>query len=383
MQDPDWRRWQFFHKGDDFFDHLLFRIQSAQKSIHIETYIFEMDSITEKILDELGRARQRGVKIQLLVDGVGSYRWLEDIFRRALDLGLDIRVWQPVPKTWSGVRRFLWLTGFQGIRIFRHLNRRNHRKIAFFDQEIILLGSQNLTHVHSEKEMGSQAWRDSAIEVEGPETFTLLRSMHLAWRRSTPRGWRIPFQGLKDHRYDPENSLLRLHQDRRSRRILSQDFLQRIDQAQEKVFIASAYFLPTRRQFIALRNAARRGVLVAILIPEVSDVPLVKWAGYDLVRSLLKSGVHVFEFKNRVFHAKYNLIDHWACLGSANLNHRSFFHDLEIEVTLKNPKALRELENQWSLDCENSRALNPHELERPVFWRRWLYHLAFRLRYLL
>ncbi|HRO66514.1 MAG TPA: phosphatidylserine/phosphatidylglycerophosphate/cardiolipin synthase family protein [Pseudobdellovibrionaceae bacterium] len=383
MRDLAWTNWLFFHRGDDFFDHLVRRVREARKSIQIETYIFDIDPLTEELLKELGAARRRGCRVQLLVDGVGSYIWLDTLKARCAELGLELRVWVPVPRTFASFRRMLWLGGFRLLRIFRYFNRRNHRKIVLIDHRYGILGSQNWTQVHSEKLMGEAAWRDSGLEIQGPEIATLARSMGLAWRRSSPKRLKVPFRGLKDRRYQVGLSPLRLNQDRRSRRFLMNDLLDRIRNAQNRILIESAYFLPSRRQFMALKRAAARGVVVGVILPDISDVPLVKWAAHDLIRALVKAGVHIFEYQNRILHAKYTIVDDWATIGSSNFNHRSLFHDLEVEASFTQSEPVNALVKQWETDCERSKVIDPRQTHQDVFWKRWFFHLAFRLRYVL
>ncbi|MBX3041772.1 MAG: hypothetical protein KF789_13785, partial [Bdellovibrionaceae bacterium] len=116
MQDLAWTNWRFFHRGDDFFDHLVERIREAQKSIQIETYIFDIDPLTENLLQELGAARKRGCQVRLLVDGVGSYLWLDPLRSHCMELGIELHVWLPVPRTFASFRRMLWLGGFRVLR---------------------------------------------------------------------------------------------------------------------------------------------------------------------------------------------------------------------------------------------------------------------------
>lgn len=379
-----WSHWKFYHRGDEFFGALVEALRKAKQSIEIETYIFETDPFTLGLLDELGEARRRGVEVRLLVDGIGSYFWLEALKDRCRELGIDLRVWQPLPRNFAGARRLLWLAGFRLIRILRQLNRRNHRKIVLIDSKVAFLGSQNWTQVHSESFMGDKAWRDSGLQVEGPAVADLQAAVAVAWKKSSIQRFRFwTLQQSKVRRYHALLSAARLNLDARNRRHIIRDVLHRIHRSKKRILIESAYFLPTRSQFRALRKAAKRGVDVRIIVPGESDVPLVKWAAHDLSILLRKAGVKIYEYQPRILHAKFYVIDDWAAIGSTNFNHRSFFHDLEVEAVFDQPEAVSELAAQWNQDLTESLPQEEVRKAPRSFWRRWLFYFAFRIRYIL
>jgi cardiolipin synthase len=157
----------------------------------------------------------------------------------------------------------------------------------------------------------------------------------------------------------------------------------RLSTAQSRIYVTTAYFLPKRSLLRAFLKAARRGVDVQILIPGKSDVPMVKWAAFSMVRFLLQKQITMYEYQKSILHAKTMIIDDVVFIGSFNLNHRSILHDLEVEAVLKDPESLQSMLDQWHKDIQESKRVGERDFHRPSWWLRPLYRLAFRLRYLL
>jgi len=380
----NWDRLQLFHTGDDFFAEIISNIRRAQNSIAVEFYIFEIDAITEILLVELQLAVLRGCEVQLMVDGVGSFFWTEDLARRCRQEGIQFRVYHPLPGIIHWIATLPEAIFSKAPRMFRRANRRNHRKTVIIDKKIALLGSLNMTKLHFEKVSGAKAWRDSAVKLEGPAIESLVAAYELAWTFARKRAlfpMHATYVRSKIQIILKWPELLRLNANDKIRRHLYKDLCQRINLAKTNVYIATAYFLPKRALAKALARAAQRGVDVRVLIPGPTDVPLVKWAAYQLPAKLQQQGVQIFEYQPRVFHAKYMIIDQWATLGSLNLNHRSLLHDLEVEAVITDAESLSNLQTQYQLDLSESKPLDVTKLVKKPFWANWLSKTLFRLRY--
>jgi cardiolipin synthase len=380
LEHHNWAKVEVLATGDRYFSELLTSFRHAQKHIQIETYIFNIDSVTRVLLDELVKAQERGVRVQILVDGFGSFmsvQTLDDFCRRK---NIEFRVYQPFPFGFSGI--FAYAVNF--FRLFRRLNRRNHRKIVVIDGTVAYVGSMNWTHVHSRRAFGNGAWRDTAVKVEGPPIEILNHAFKVSWYRAL----KLAFKRFRKKppllkHYDPRRSLVRLNTSLRDRWRLHHDLIHRIRTAEKRVLLTTAYFLPHRALMLALKKAAQRGISVSVLVPGASDVPLVKWAAFELGHNLLKAGVKIYEYQATNLHAKVMLVDDWATVGSTNLNYRSFLHDLEVEVVLKDRESLETLQEQWNQDIQNSVIFDIKTYESASWLRRLISQLAFRLRYLL
>jgi len=386
-----WSKVCFLHSGDAYFESIERMISQAQNEILLESYIFEFDELTEGLLHRLAEFKRRGGRVQILVDGFGSYFWLDTLQKFCQEHQLDFRVYRPLPGSAKLFRRF-WIGFF--LRFFfllRWFNRRNHRKTLVIDQRTAFLGSFNWTQVHCQKWMGEKAWRDSGVQLEGPGVPSIALAFQHTWARAQIqrlRSWRSVTNTAKTLRSwkvrnEAAHFPLRINTRRRDRLRLSKQLIKKFNQAQKRIWIASAYFLPKRSYLRALKKAARRGVDVQILWPGPTDVPVVKWAAHPILMSLIAVGAQIHEYQPRVFHAKYLIVDDWAALGSTNFNHRSYFHDLEIEAEFEEPEHVVDLMNQWKKDIENSRLIRSRDLENLPLRQKIISAIAYRLRYLL
>lgn len=377
-----WSSVRIFYSGDEYFESMLQDIRQATQSITIESYIFNIDPLTNTILTALGDARTRGVSVKIVVDGFGAYYNIPDLDRLCSRLGIEFRVFHPLPYPLLWARELFSKYSLNNSLFYKSLNRRTHRKVTIIDEKRAYLGSLNFTQDHSEKYRGELAWRDTGVWVEGPPLKALVLAFQISYLRTYVKGltqwigrWRL--------REEPFEKVLRLNTTQRSRRRLYRNLLFRLRTAKSRVYITTAYFLPKRSLLRALLKATQRGVDVQILIPGKSDVPMVKWAAFYLVRFLLQKKITIYEYQKTILHAKTMIIDDEAFIGSFNLNHRSILHDLEVEAVLKDPESLHSMLTQWSKDLQDSKCVGEKDFTRPFWLFRPLYRLAFRLRYLL
>jgi cardiolipin synthase len=218
------------------------------------------------------------------------------------------------------------------------------------------VGSINVSKTHSAKYSGKNAWRDTAVRLEGVGTADLISAFHHTWNRSqiVAKVRRLKIQFSFRRRDGDLLSPVNLNYTARLRRISRIKFKSMLREANVRIWISNAYLAPPSNIVRVLKNAAQRGVDVRVLVPSRSDVwfmPLIARAYY---RPLLKAGVRVYEYKNRFLHAKSIVIDDEALIGTSNLNRRSFLHDLEVDVRLDHPKSIEKLSEQFLIDLSSS-----------------------------
>jgi cardiolipin synthase A/B len=358
----EWTGEKLFFDGESFFSELVKAIDEAQSSVNLETYIFDDDPIGKRLEDALIRAAKRGVNVRLLVDGIGSSAWVEKRgreFSRAAPERLLVRVFRPLfnlkHPTSSiatailemGIRR---KSSEENRRMLSWLNRRNHRKLCLIDARSAWVGSMNVSGHHCSSVSGQTAWRDTAALVEGPGIPDLLSGFEHAWIRSYTtdgkRRWRDLLRG-KPFKILPHSPLVRLNYTSRMRKRSRIEFITRIKNARERVWITTPYLAPSRNVTRHLRNAALRGVDVRILVPRLSDVFFMPWVATAHYGPLLKSGIKIFEYLPRFLHAKTTIVDDWATVGTSNMNRRSLIYDYEVDVVISRAASLQELE--WQL----------------------------------
>lgn len=377
-----WSHIRIFHSGDEYYHNLVQDIRQAQRSVTIESYIFALDKLTETILEELARARERGCQIKLIVDGFGSYQHIPQLNKRCSERGIELRVFHPFPYPLLWARKLVSNFSSGTAFFLRHMNRRTHRKITIIDEKRVYLGSFNFTQDHCESLVGSKAWRDTGVSVEGPPVEQLVLAFQISYLRTYIKGL-LNWVGRWKIKHDPYQNLLRLNTTQKMRRRIYKDLLKRISRAQSRIYLTTAYFLPKRPLLRVLLKAARRGVDVKLLIPGKSDVPMVKWAAFSIMRFLMQKRIPIYEYQKSILHAKTMIIDNEVFIGSYNLNHRSFLHDLEVEVILNDPASLQNMLLQWQIDIANAKVMSEKDFAAPSWFARIIYYIASRLRYML
>lgn len=373
-----WNRVEVYNSGDRFFEDVERALAEAQRTIDMESYIFALDQAGERVLRALEGATARGVRVRLAVDGIGSSTWTRALRERAKSGGILFKVYHELP--WERWRRgeSLGARKWGLSRILQRLNTRNHRKVCIIDGMRAFVGSMNVSACHLSTVVGSAAWRDTGVLVEGPDVGVLRDSFEEVWTRS----WRRLRRRFKRKRVQ-SNELVRLNVRHRERQSHYLDLLVRIVRAQQRVWITNAYFVPDGSLLRALTIAAQADVDVRILVPRFSDIVFMPWIASAFQLGLLRAGVKIFEYQRSILHAKTMLVDDWALVGSSNLNHRSLLHDLEADVVVADDKARSSLEEQFLLDCEQSEQVTLENWRRRSLIERFLGRLLLAFRYLL
>jgi len=376
-----WTREDLFFDGDEYFNDVIRGIDSAKKSVAFETYIYVDDPIGRRFESALARAAKRGVEVRVVVDGIGARHWVDSRATSLAAEGVQVRVYHPL-RIYEATSRFLRKLGVglkaleYGRILFSRLNRRNHRKVVIVDESRAWVGSLNITADHSAEVRGPEnAWRDTAVYVEGPPISAILIGFEYAFKKAHPlKGRREWTQALLKPAPNFRSAVVRQNFTLRLRRRTYQEFLKRIAKARRRIWITNAYLAPSAPVIKTLSRAAQRGVDVRILVPRKSDVFFMPWVAGSHYSALLKSKVKIYEFLPRFLHAKSVLIDNWATVGTSNLNGRSLRKDLEVDIVVRKPSSIRKLARQFDKDLQESEEIrtSPHKLAslvgRLILW---------------
>lgn len=362
MSSPVWSKEHVYFSQDDYFRDLIASINGARLSVEMETYIFERGVLADRVCEALCLAASRRVRVRLLIDGVGSPNFVIDYEDRLRSFGVDVRFY----RTWPWILRRLpgeprSLLGQMSYRLAR-LNKGNHRKMCLIDHKTLWVGSANVSDVHLQEIFGDRAWRDLGVCVEGEGVGLAKLAFEQAFKRG--RSLRLRLRLPK---------LLAFNQSYYHRRLRRMDQLRRLERAKKRIWIETPYFVPLRRVMRRLRRKAKEGVDVRIMVPRQSDVWLIPWISYPYLRRLAAHGVKVFEYQPRFLHQKLYLIDDWVCLGSTNLNHRSFLHDLEIDVVITHAENIKALEDCFLDDQSHSIGFQALQWRTLPLWKRVFY----------
>lgn len=314
--------WKWLRTGDDAFAAMLAAIEAADKSVRLETYIYSDDEVGRRFRDALLRARQRGVMVKVLVDGIGSHSLPTDFWTPLRDIGGEARVFNPIA--------------------FKRFGIRNHRKLLGCDERVAFIGGFNLSQEYAGDGV-TQGWRDLGLRFEGELVKDLTVSFDEMFALAEFRHKRmIRFRQTKQKRTIVSGAeQLLLGGPGRGwnpiRRALHKD-LKHARRAQ----IIEAYFLPTWRIRRGLARIARTGGTVQLLLAGKSDVALSQLAAHSLYRRLLKAGTQIHEYQPQILHAKLLIFDEAIYVGSANLDPRSLSINYELMVRLEQPQLVAE-----------------------------------------
>jgi cardiolipin synthase len=303
--------------GDAAYPEMLDTIDSATRSIALSTFIFDNDRVGKSFAHALGRAVKRGLEVRVLVDAIGSrYSWppiMKELRRANIRYARFMQTVVP------------WRMPF--------LNLRNHRKLMVVDGEVGYTGGMNIREGHVLSERPKRPVQDLQFRVEGPVVKHLMQVFTEDWAFSTKElldgeAWfpklheagPVLARGISD---GPD-------EDFDKARI---SMLGALATAQREVFVVTPYFLPDKELISALNVAAMRGVDVRILLPQVNNQALVKWASTALLWQILQRGCRVFLTAPPFDHTKLMLVDGtWTLVGSANWDPRSLRLNFEFNI---------------------------------------------------
>jgi cardiolipin synthase len=344
-------RFHWLRTGDEAFAAMLAAIAAARRSVRFETYIFSAGAPGDQFLEALLSARQRGVRVQVLLDAFGSLELPDSYWAPLRHLGGEMRWFNPL-----SLDRF---------------NIRNHRKLLVCDEHTAFVGGFNV----SPEWLGdgvSQGWRDLGLELSGAVAGALATSFDEMYALADFRHQRFArFGRARARKQVPacDGELLLSGPGRGRgpiRRVLQQDLTRA-----RTVQIIAAYFLPPLRLRRALTCAARRGGKVQLILPGKSDVPLMQAAARSLYRRLLAAGVEIYEYQPQILHTKFLLLDVTVFVGSANLDPRSFGLNYDLLLRLPHPALAAEARDLFADHLQHCRAIERSSWRKErSFWER-------------
>ncbi|WP_318506749.1 phospholipase D-like domain-containing protein [Bacillus sp. T3] len=387
---------RLFIHGTELFEDLFQEIKKATKHIHVLFYIARNDDFSKKFYSLLEQKAREGVEVRLLLDWVGSHKLSKQIIAELEAANVQF--------AFAHVPKFPYL--------FYKANVRNHRKITVIDGVTGYLGGFNVGKEYVDQDPKLSPWRDYHMRLRGDIVHDLQTQFIADWQKATKSEIKVlsrndyfPYYragrstGLvsqmqagmlatefgedfafndiettsesgtnhQNHMSSPEKH------DRRPTKIQAvasegihmEDLLShRIHQAKKSIFIGTPYFIPSKRLLFDLLVAAKRGVHIKILVPQMADHILVQEASYYYFRQLLKAGVEVYQFLNGFYHAKALLFDDEIFdIGTTNFDQRSIFLNYEINCFITDPTSIAEIKSVIDKDLDKSKRLQLADLE--------------------
>ena len=365
----DGNRLQLLSNGTDYFPALEQAIDGAYREIFLETYIFADDQTGRAISAALVRATQRGVTVQVLIDGFGCKDMLAKV-REMLVAPVRVLVYHPK---------------ISPLTLRRNRLRRLHRKLVVVDGRVAFVGGINIIDDLDTPGLLPPRY-DYAVRIEGPLTATILNETVRLWNRiawiNLCWHWRRRRQLLHDDTAEiagHQRVALVVRDNLRHRSDIEDAYLDEIEQACDEITIANAYFFPGQRFRQALVRAARRGVRVRLLLQGRQEYLLIYYATRALYGALLDAGVEIYEYHKSFMHAKVGVIDQrWATVGSSNIDPFSLMLAREANVIVDDPDFAQEL--RLSLIChmeDGALVIAKTQWHHQPLWRRVIYWSAY------
>lgn len=368
-------------------------IGAARQTVNLETYIFDDDDIGRQLAELLIRKQKEGVQVNLMYDAVGCIGTPREFFDRLRENGINVVEFNPInPLAFNKG----WL-----------VNKRDHRKLLVVDGSVAFTGGINISGVYQKGSSGGSfrwsgssgsssaptrkkpkandgPWRDTQVQIEGPVVAEFQKLFLANWNKQ-----KGPL--LDDNNYFPVL-------ERRGRELVRAigsspgspanvmylTMMSAIVNSAVSVHLTNAYFAPDTQMMEAIKDAAKRGVDVKLVLPSYSDFGVSFHAGRANYDELLDAGVKIYERRNAMLHSKTAVIDGvWSTVGSTNLDWRSFLHNDELNAVVLGHDFGAQMEAMFQDDLAASTEITREAWNRrPLsnrfkegFSRLWLYWL--------
>jgi cardiolipin synthase len=333
------------HNGDAIFPAMLEAIESAERTITFETFIYWDGQISREFAEVLSKKALQGVKVHVLIDGVGCNCLNASSLRQMREAGVELEIYH--------------------IANIARANHRTHRKLLVIDGKVGFTGGVGIADEWSGDARGSSEWRDSHYRVEGP----VVAQMQAAFLDNWMKTRAVVLHGDDYFPELEEKGGLRCQMFKSSPMEGSESarlmFNLSITSAEESIRIGNAYFVPDDLTTETLIEAARRGVSVKILVPGSRiDSGLVRHASRNRWGDLLKNGIEIHEFQPSMYHCKCMIVDGlWTSVGSANFDNRSFRLNDEANLSVIDEDFAQAAITKFDEDLSRSRQFTLEDWE--------------------
>lgn len=355
---------ELLRDGDQFFPAMLEAIRQARHTILLEIYLMESGRISDRFIDALLQAAQRGVQVYIILDDLGSNLLKGPDRQRLQHKNLHLHIYNPL--SW---RKML-------VNFFR-----DHRKQLTIDGRLTFSGGMGISDVFSPEHKGSEAWRETAILIRGPVVADWQQAFVDNWQHWHKETLSLPTATPISQ---PQAMSGRLVMTGGGQQLaLKRSLIQAVRDARQRIWITTAYFMPSGKLRRELRRADQRGVDVCLLLPGPKiDHAASRYVGRRYYHRLLRDGVRIFEYQPRFIHVKQAICDDWVSIGSANYDRWSLRLTLEANQEVRDPRIAEQARALFLQDREQSKEiLFETWLQRPLrlrlreaFWG-WIDHL--------
>ncbi|GAB4206606.1 MAG: phospholipase D-like domain-containing protein [Tibeticola sp.] len=326
-------------------------IATARAHIEISTFVLGRDAFGEALIGWLAERAAAGVRVRLLVDGVGAWLGGHPDLDRVQALGIEVRRFVPP---------FRW--GLRG-----RTNLRNHRKKVIVDGRWLWSGGRNLAAEYFSGYGPHAPWVDLSFELRGEAAQAALALFERDWvfaqdgdarsRPPLPKPATVPAPPAAATR---RVQLIPSGPDQADDTVFAV-LVSAFFTARRRIVAVTPYFVPDETLLLSLTLAARRGVQVELLLPARSNHRLADLARHRALRELAAAGARV-RLMSGMVHAKAVLVDDaWAFVGSANLDERSLFLNFELMFAFNAPEDVQRFADWVARQATRGLDYHPHQ----------------------
>lgn len=336
---------------------LLEEIKKATDYIHLQYYIIKSDEMWQPIEELLEQKVKEGVEVRILYDSMGCRSMRESDWKRIRSKGIQVAEFFPAILKKLQIR----------------MNYRNHRKIVVIDGKTAFVGGFNIGREYmglDQKKFGY--WRDTHLKISGSAVLSLHIRFILDWNYTTKQNLFLEDRYFAEQEnVECGNNAIQIVTSGPDSKYpnIRDNYLRLIHMAQSHIYIQTPYFIPDESVLDALKIAASSGIDVRVMIPCKPDHPFVYWCTYSYVEDLLEAGAKCYTYDNGFLHAKTMTVDGLvSCVGTANMDIRSFKLNFEVNATIYNEETTGKLEQIFLKDLTLSTNITPY-----VYGNRSLY----------
>lgn len=344
---------QLLINGQQTYQAMLQAIASANSYVLLQSYIVNDDEAGNEFREALIAKAKQGVRVYFLYDEIGSSKLSRSYIKSLRANNIQVSAFHTT----------------KGRGNHFQLNFRNHRKILVVDGEIGFVGGLNIGDEYLGKNPRLSPWRDTHMMLQGPTVQTLqstfMRDWYWATREAIAANWNIQqANGASD-----QTALVLPTGPADTLKACNLFFVNAINLAENRLWIATPYFVPDESTLIALTLAAVRGVDVRIILPNRPDHLLVYLCSFSYYQEMKAIGIKLYRYKNGFMHQKVILIDEdLAGVGTVNLDYRSFFLNFEVMGFIASRDFVKKVEKMLKDDLAVCVAVNFSEYDKKPLW---------------
>lgn len=335
--------------GDHFYPAMLAAIAGARETINFECYIFKKGEIGDRFIDAMCERARAGVRVSMVMDAIGSFGAFHKAAGPLRDAGCRVEPYQ----------RMRWYS-------LARLNNRTHRELLVVDGTTAFVGGAGIADWWAKPLHGKPMWRDMMARIEGPIVSDIQGVVAENWLECCGEIL-TGSETYKPHKPADGSAAFAIKSSPADRATASRVLFQMlVEGSTRRVQIATPYFLPDKAFRQAICRTARRGIEIVVVVPgERTDQRWVRLASRRMYGQMLEAGVRICEYREGMTHVKSLIVDDlWAIIGTTNVDNRSFEHNDEVNIAIRDPRVAARLTGDFDADRAKSNEITLAE------WRK-------------